>query len=170
MSYTYNDLKNSDNKLAVLLHRLSYPEKESRDYWERWARQPLHELVLKIIRGLGDYRQRILRLHHEQDYIRRQYEELADAKVVEEDRLKIQSFLHEEYRNLLKMEREILDQQHHFLQQQETLVKERIKNIDNENQKRWKIFYKEQMKFITQEMKKLGLVKEWQTIIKEVEK
>ena len=54
MAVSYAELKYSHNKLAVLLNRLSYPDKTEAEYWLKWSRQPLHEFVLKIIRGLGE--------------------------------------------------------------------------------------------------------------------
>ncbi len=169
MSLSYKDLTRSMNKMSILLYRLTYPTQNTKEYWDRWAHQPIHEVVFTIIRGLAKHRLRIFQLQNEEEYIRQQYQQLANATMVEEDRVKISEFMKNEYRNLILAEKKEWEKQKKFLQQQINLVEQHLSHKSESEGDSWKRFYKEQIKFVSSEMKKLGLTNEFKQMRKELE-
>lgn len=169
MTITYHDLRNSDNKLAILLHRLSYPKQNSAEYWEHWAQTPLHKYVFAIIRGLTEHRIRIMRLQREQEHIKQQFAKLESDLLIPEDVAKIQKFLHREYLNLVHAEKKELAGQLAFLQEQMGLIGEELENASKKHADEWKKLFKEQFKLISKEMKSRGLDKELKELKRKLE-
>lgn len=157
MAISYSNLTYTDNKLAVLLFRLSYPDRNEPLYWQRWVNQPLHQFVLNIVKGLAQFRQRILRLKHEQEFVKKQFRQLETTTLIHEDITKIRKFLHREYLTLLRTERRELDKQMEFLVEQFDLISEAIDKQESVQEKEWQDLFKDQLKKTIAEMKKRGL-------------
>ncbi len=169
MSLAYKDLKFTINKLGVLLFRLSYPARNEKQYWDKWASQPLNDLVFIIMRGLAEHQQKIIQLRSEEDYLRDQFQKIENTDMIEEDKQKITEFIRKEYRNLVRAEKSVYQDQLDFIKDQAQKVRQQLASMQQKTDELWEAFFDEQMKFIAKEMKKQGLSKEFKQIQKQIQ-
>lgn len=160
MSLSYNDLANTNNKLSILLHRLSYPENNAPEYWQKWAKQPLNDFIFALLRGLGEHQIRLTRIRREQEFMREQFQDLSNQLIIKEDIAKIEKFLHREYCNLLLAERHELAKMQDFVDEQREKVEQAIAMQQQSEATQWRQLLKQQYKHIISELKMLGLNRE----------